>query len=232
MDDAVALSQIAQLLAVPTRAAILLALADGRALPVSELAYRAGINTSTTSAHLARFVKAGLLRVEVCGRYRYYCLASPRVMEAAEDLFAVHGAPLLSRESRPDEAKVAPLRSARLCYDHLAGRLGVALSDRLQGLGLVRLVGRDYAVTEIGWDKFTALGLERSTLESARRHLARRCIDWSERRPHIGGAVGAALALYLEQQRWIRREGKTRCVHVTAQGGRGLWEAFGFHWRG
>ncbi|RCN56090.1 hypothetical protein [Acidiferrobacter thiooxydans] len=105
-------------------------------------------------------------------------------------------------------------------------------TDRLQGLGLVRLVGRDYAVTEIGWDKFTALGLERSTLESARRHLARRCIDWSERRPHIGGAVGAALALYLEQQRWIRREGKTRCVHVTAQGGRGLWEAFGFHWRG
>ena len=232
MDDAVALSQIAQLLAVPTRAAILLALADGRALPASELAYRAGINTATTSAHLARFVKAGVLQVEVCGRYRYYCLASPRIMEAAEDLFALHGTPLLSRNGRSDEPKVAPLRSARVCYDHLAGRLGVALSDRLQDLGWVCLVGRDYTVTETGWDQFAALGLDRSPLESARRHLARRCIDWSERRPHIGGAVGAALARYLEQQRWIRRESKTRRVHVTAQGGRGLWEAFGLNWEG
>ena len=232
MDDAVALSQIAQLLAVPTRAAILLALADGRALPASELAYRAGINTSTASAHLARFVKAGVLRVEVCGRYRYYCLSSPQVMEAAEDLFAVHGTPLLHRDGRADEPKVAPLRSARLCYDHLAGRLGVAVSDRLQETGLVRLVGRDYAVTERGWEKLETLGLERSVIESARRHLARRCIDWSERRPHIGGAVGAALAHYLEHHHWIRREGGTRRVHVTALGGRGLWEVFGLHWRG
>ena len=232
MDDAIALSQIAQLLAVPTRAAILLALADGRALPASELAYRAGINTSTTSAHLARFVKAGVLRVEVCGRYRYYCLASPQVMEAAEDLFAIHGTPLLPRDGRSDEPKIAPLRSARLCYDHLAGRLGVALSDRLQDLGFVHLVGRDYTVTESGWDRFATLGLERAALESARRHLARRCIDWSERRPHIGGAIGAALARYLEHHHWIRRERKTRRVQVTASGGRGLWEVFGLKWRG
>lgn len=232
MDDAIALSQIAQLLAIPTRAAILLALADGRALPASELAYRAGINTSTTSAHLARFVKAGVLRVEVCGRYRYYCLASPQVMEATEDLFAIHGAPLLHRDSRSDESKIAPLRSARLCYDHLAGRLGVALADRLQAQDYMRLVGRDYVITEGGWEKFASLGLERSALESARRHLARRCIDWSERRPHIGGAIGAALAHYLEHNHWIRRERKTRRVHVTARGGRRLWEVFGLNWQG
>jgi len=173
MNDALALAQLAQLLAVPARATILLALADGRALPASELAYRAGINTSTTSAHLARLVKAGMLRVAVCGRHRYYCLASHWVMEAAGDLFAMPGSPLSHRQGRPDEPKVAPLPSARLCYDHLAGRLGVVLSDRLQDQGWAHLVGRDYEITEIS-KRALALSMRDGTSKSPSRLRSQR----------------------------------------------------------
>ncbi|OYV77458.1 MAG: transcriptional regulator [Chromatiales bacterium 21-64-14] len=205
---------------------MLWALAGGEALPASELAYRAGITCQTASYHLARLVEARLLTVEPCLRYRYYRLASPEVAHLLEDLMALSGPPPL--RDRADRAVVDRLRLARSCYDHLAGGLGVALTDALDCQGWIELSERDYRVTPCGDAGFSGLGIEIPVLRRQPRLFARRCIDWSERRPHIGGAVGAALMERLQALGWIRRERATRVIRVTPRGRRGLWDTFGF----
>lgn len=214
----------AALLAVPTRMAMLFALLDGSALPASELAYRAGISPQTASHHLALLVEAHLLVVERCLRYRYYRIASPSVIEAIESLLVISGQPTL--KERADHGQIEPLRLARTCYDHLAGHLAVCLADALLEQDWITLQERDFQVTERGEGAFAELGIDLSTLRKQHRLFARRCIDWSERRPHIGGALGASLLTRFVEMDWMRKRPRDRQVHLSSTGQQEFWKRF------
>jgi DNA-binding transcriptional ArsR family regulator len=224
-------AEVAALAGDPARAGMLHALMDGRALTASELAYIAGITPQTASAHLARMATAGLLSVEKQGRHRYHRLASLAVAQMMESIMQVASGPGSMRPPRVVGPKDAKLRMARTCYDHLAGRLGVALADALVGGGHVELAGDGGLVTDIGVEFFDRIGIDldaaatRSGIRSA-RILCRPCLDWSERRPHIAGRVGAALCAHSLGQGWIRRIKETRAVTITPQGERVFREQF------
>src|SRR5690349_9867950 len=189
MTTAPSIAEIAALVGDPARANMLLALMDGRALTASELAYAARIAPPTASGHLGKLVGARLLALEKQGRHRYFRLASPAVADLLEGLMAlaVDGAPRYRPSSCGDEA----LRRARTCYDHLAGRLGVALADTLLSRGHVVLDEDAGQITADGGRFFDEFGLDLACAESRRRRFCRPCLDWSERRRHLGGAVGA-----------------------------------------
>ena len=221
----VELHELAALLGVPARAAMVWALIAGDALPASELAYRAGVTPQTASHHLARMVAGGLLAVGRCLRYRYYRLASPQVAEVLENFMVLSGPPAF--RDRADRSAIDPLSHARSCYDHLAGKLAVQLADQLTDRGWITLHDRDYAVSEVGERWFAALGLDLPNLRRQHRLFARRCIDWSERRPHIGGALGAALMTRFQEDGWLRKSAGQRKVWVTSVGQQGFWKAFG-----
>jgi DNA-binding transcriptional ArsR family regulator len=224
-------AEVAALAGDPARAGMLHALMDGRALTASELAYIAGITPQTASAHLARMATAGLLSVEKQGRHRYHRLASLAVAQMMESIMQVASGPGSMRPPRVVGPKDAKLRMARTCYDHLAGRLGVALADALVGGGHVELAGDGGLVTDIGVEFFDRIGIDldaaatRSGIRSA-RILCLPCLDWSERRPHIAGRVGAALCAHSLGQGWIRRIKETRAVTITPQGERVFREQF------
>ena len=207
---------VAALLGDPARANMLCALMDGRALTARELAEAGGIMPQTASGHLARLVEAGLLSVRRQGRHRYFRLSGVDVAEAIEALMGLAqrtGAVPL----RPGPRDAA-LREARICYDHLAGERGVALLDSLRRRGLVE--GEDeVAPTAAGRDFLAGLGLDVEALASGRRALCRTCLDWSERRVHLGGALGAALLAMMIDRGWLRRE-TGRVLRVTAAGAR------------
>jgi hypothetical protein len=199
------------------------ALWDGSARPAGELARIASVSPATASAHLSRLVAGGLLRVEPRGRHRYYRLAGPQVAHALEALAA-----LLPPHAGSEARRDAPaLQRARLCYDHLAGRLGVAVSEAL--VASRRLVLREGAFTlaPAGRRWFAGLGVEVGALERGRRPLTRACLDWTERREHLGGALGAALAMHLLERDWLRRERGARTLLVTTAGRRGLRNELG-----
>lgn len=226
MDDLTSLSRdvaaVAALIGDPARSRMLLALLGGRALPAGELADAAGVTPQTASAHLNKLRAGGLLALEAQGRHRYYRLTGGGAARLLEELtgFAAGGEPPnLTRPALEDED---PLRFARTCYDHLAGRVGVALSDALVASGALVPAGRDYRVTRAGAGTLAGLGVEVASLARRRRHLARRCLDWTERRPHVGGAVGAALAGVMVERRWVVRTPGSRALHVTPGGLRGL----------
>jgi DNA-binding transcriptional ArsR family regulator len=214
-------AEIAALAGDPARAGMLHALMDGRALTASELAYVAGITPQTASAHLARMATAGLLSIEKQGRHRYHRLASLAVAQMMESIMQVASGPHSTRKPRVVGPRDAALRTARTCYDHIAGRLGVALADALVGHGRVELAGDGGWVTDIGVEFFGRIGIDldamvtRSGSRSA-RILCRPCLDWSERRPHIAGRIGAALCVHSLGQGWIRRIKETRAVTITA----------------
>jgi DNA-binding transcriptional ArsR family regulator len=218
------LAEVAALLGEAGRAGMVIALWDGTARPAGELARIAGVTPATASAHLARLVAGGVLRVEPSGRHRYYRLAGPAVAQAIESLAGVL-APHAASAEAGDGA--APIRRARLCYDHLAGQLGVGMGDALVASG--RLVLRDgaYTLPPAGRRWFGRFGIELGPLERARRPLLRSCIDWTERREHLGGSLGAALATHLLERDWLRRERGGRTLLVTTEGRRGLLRAFG-----
>ena len=226
------IAALGAVLAEPARARILFALGDGRALAASVLAGEAGVAASTASGHLGRLVRAGLLEVLPQGRHRYYRLAGPHVGELLEALARV--APAGPVRSLRQGTQAEALRSARTCYDHLAGRLGVAVFGALldaghvvggdgthDPLGADRLSapGRelDYRLTPSGRERFAALGVE-----LPRGDALRYCVDWSEQRHHLSGALGRALARRLFELRWIRRADSGRAVFVTDLGRREL----------
>ena len=196
------LAEVAALLGDPTRAGMLLALWDGRARPAGELAGLAGVTPSTASEHLVAMVRGGLLAVEAAGRERRYRLAGPAVAHVIESLAALvpphPGA--LPRGADP------ALGAARLCYDHLAGALGVAVADALLARRALAWRGDALEVTAGGRRWFARLAIDVATLERGRRPLTRPCLDWTERREHLGGALGAALASQLLERDWLRRE--------------------------
>lgn len=206
------ISAPAALIGDATRAAFLTALSDGRALPASDLAQRAGVTASTASVQLAKLVDGGLVETERNGRHRYYRLRDERVAAALESL-AVIAPPAPARSLK--QARVgADLRAGRTCYDHLAGVLGVELFDALLG---ERLLTEELEPTVRGKRRLRELGIELDGQRS-RRPFARRCLDWSERRHHLAGALGAALAARFFELGWIERTGSSRAVRVTASG--------------
>jgi DNA-binding transcriptional ArsR family regulator len=220
------IAAVAELIGEPARAAVLIALADGRALPAGELARAAGVSAQSASAHLAKLVVGGLLAVWNEGRHRYYRMASPEVGHALEALGAIATKPRASGTERPPETRA--LHHARLCYDHLAGRLGVELVDAFERAGLIRIEGeREFELGPQGEHGFAALGLDVATLRRARRTFARRCLDWTERRPHLAGALGAALCARMFELEWLARMPKTRALRVTHRGARELARRFG-----
>jgi DNA-binding transcriptional ArsR family regulator len=216
------ISSVAALISEPARGQILLALLGGRSLPATELAQRARITCQTASSHLAKLTEGGLLQVIPQGRHRYYRIANARVAELLESM-ARFG-------PRKEPCRAEPkslLEIARTCYNHLAGSLGVRITDAIVGQGLLREVGRDYQLTKKGTQWFSDLGIDVHTLRKSGRVLARQCLDWSERRNHLAGALGSALAEHLFELNWIERVRESRAVRITEVGGRELKRLLG-----
>ena len=225
MDFGVHLAEVAALVGDPARANIMCALMDGRALTAKELAYAANISPQTASGHLAKLTEARLLSVVPQGRHRYFRLSTPLVSQMLEGIFAVaaHGPPRFRPSHKLDEA----MRTARLCYDHIAGRLGVGLADTLSSRGHVILADEGGEVTEPGVEFLTRFGIDLEATQRRRRRFCRSCLDWSERRPHLGGAVGAAVADRFAALGWTQRTRNSRALVITPAGRDGLHETFG-----
>ena len=218
MDDSnKALAEVAALMAEPARARMLCCLLDGHARTATELGVVGEIGASTASAHLAKLLAQGLLECTAQGKHRYYRLAGSEVGQALEAMLVLAG--VRAKPFKPSTP--GPLREARRCYDHLAGRVGVALHDHAMAQGWLRPdpeQARAYALTLAGERAFAELGLDLGALRSKRRLLACACMDWSERRPHLGGALGAALLTALLAQRWFMTELDSRALRLTARG--------------
>ena len=206
----------AALIGDPSRAAMLQALQDGRAHPAGALAWAAGLTAQAASNHLAKLVDGGLLSVEREGRHRYYRLANAEVAHVLEAL-AVLAAPVRSLE-QPRSPKARALRDGRCCYGHLAGRLGIAVTDALVARGVI-VPGDDklYEITSEGRGWFEDLGLELSDLRS-KRGAARQCLDWTERRHHLAGPLGVALLSRMVALGWIDADRASRAVKLTTLG--------------
>jgi DNA-binding transcriptional ArsR family regulator len=224
MSVAPQMAEIAALVGDPARANILCALLDGRALTATELSYAAGVSPQTTSGHLAKLYDAKLLTLFKQGRHRYYRLAGSHVGQMLESIVnvALTGPPRYQPRSKTDDQ----LRNARTCYDHVAGRLGVGMADQLVRRDHIVLGDEAGEVTEAGSAFLSTLGVDLSAARARRRVFCRPCVDWTERRPHIGGAVGAAIAKRLFDLKWVERVRNGRALVITPAGRRGLLETF------
>ena len=222
-----ALAGTAALVGDPARASMMMALMDGRALTASELARVAGIMPQTASGHLAQLLAAGLLSCQRQGRHHYHRLASPAVARMMESIIEVSADDTAARRAVVTGPRDRAMRAARTCYDHLAGRLGVALADSLSSRGHLELSPEGGAVTETGMAFLADFGID---LGAASRHggrvFCRPCLDWSERRLHVGGVLGAALAKRCLDLDWIRRAEGSRAINITPAGATGLRERF------
>jgi DNA-binding transcriptional ArsR family regulator len=219
------LAAVAALIADPSRAAMLDALNGGQALSAGELARRAGVAPSTATQHLARLEEGGLVTSQRRGRSREVRLAGTAVARALEALMAI--APVRPAVGLKAWRHGEALRSARSCYDHLAGIAGVALADALVARRVLAPGDGGFALTPTGEARLIDFGLDVPAILGARRATARACLDWSERRPHVGGALGAALLDELLRRRWVRRRPEQRALTVTDAGRDGLATVFG-----
>ncbi len=224
-----ALSQVAALMGDPARAAMLQLLMDGRAHTASDLAHTAGVTAQTASGHLGRMVDANLLVARAQGRNRFYRLASGDVAHALESLMALAGQRAEPASRNAAWRRDPDLRFCRTCYDHLAGQVGIAVTDALTQAGHIEPQGaRDWRLTETGAAFCGRLGIDVAAARRAgNRHFARQCLDWSERRPHISGALGAALADTFFKRGWAERLRRGRTVRLTDLGRRALVRDFG-----
>jgi DNA-binding transcriptional ArsR family regulator len=218
-------ARVAALIGDEARSSMLLALTKVDGLPATELAARAGVSAPTASLHLGKLVEAGLLAVEPHGRHRYFRLADRAVAKALEALAVI--APPRAHRSRRAAAPADELRAARTCYDHLAGRLGVALADALVRDDLLLPEGGAYRLATAGRRRLGELGIDVDEVSSGRRAFARRCLDWSERRYHVAGALGAALGDRLFELGWVERVADGRAVRLVPAGERALRSELG-----
>lgn len=225
MKDGPNIVGIAALIGDHARADILTALMGGQALTATELAGVAGVTKQTVSAHLSKLLGAGLLAVESQGRHRYFRLAERDVADLLERLMGVaYRVGAVRLRSSPREPA---LRKARVCYDHLAGELGVLVFDALKERRLLAAGGADLRLTKSGRAIFQDLGIALDALEAERRALCRPCLDWSMRRHHLAGALGAALLRRCIELGWARRAKDSRVVSFSGSGERSLKKAFG-----
>ena len=223
MKEGPVIASVAALLGDPARANILTALMDGRALTVSELAEAAGVTLQTASGHLAKLDAANLLTGEKQGRHRYFRLSGPDVAQVLEALMG------LAQRTGATRVRTGPkdaaLRSARVCYDHLAGERGVAMLKGAQLQGFID-DNHDLVLTGKGRTFFADFGIDLAALEKGRRPVCRACLDWSERHSHLGGALGAAILNRLIEKQWVRRDAG-RVLTFTREGAEGFDAAFG-----
>jgi DNA-binding transcriptional ArsR family regulator len=221
------LAAFAALLADETRAAMCLALLDGRAWTAGELAAHAGVARSTATEHLHRLIDGGLLVERRQGRHRYVQLTNPSVAYLIEDLSARLEPGQVPVRGLRGAAADAALRRGRTCYDHLAGRLGVVVTDAMTGAGLLDQTG-GFALTAAGMAWLTGpVGLDPDALRPGRRPLVRGCLDWTERRQHLAGVAGGRLCEKFIAERWVVRIGSGRAVRVTPDGKAALRDLLG-----
>ena len=206
-------SSIAAAIGEPARARMLYSLMDGRARTSTELAIVADVSPSTASVHLHRLQSEHLLKVLVQGKHRYYSLEGPNVAAVLEGLSVLAGSP--RKKFVPNTP--SRLRAARTCYDHIAGTLGVLLHDRFQAL---RWLSDSYDLNPKGAQALESLGIDIDATRALRRRFACACLDWSERRPHLGGALGAALLKIALKRKWVIQDLDSRALTVTSQGRR------------
>ncbi|MEU7938588.1 ArsR/SmtB family transcription factor [Microbispora bryophytorum] len=219
------IAPVAALIADGARAAMLTALLDGRALAAGELARIAGVSAPTASSHLARLLDGGLVTVVKQGRHRYYRLAGPDVARTLEVLARISGRVAVRSLRQSRQARL--LREARSCYDHLAGRVGVELYDALVREGGLIEADGGCLLTASGAQALTELGVDVDRVRRARRRFAPDCLDWLERRPHLGGALGAAVLDRLLAREWLVRGTVPRALRLTGTGREGLERIFG-----
>ena len=218
MIAAVNIAEVAALVGDPSRANMLAAMFDGRALTAGELAETAGVSAATASGHLAKLMQGRLVTVAVQGRHRYFRLASSEVARMLEQIAVVAGdAPPLPRATPRVPTQ---LREARTCYDHVAGRLGVAIADGLAARGAIILSAEAGVLTEAGRALLEGLGMRLAAPAGSRRVLCRACLDWSERRPHLAGVVGTAILDRSLELGWVRRGAERRALTITPAGRR------------
>jgi DNA-binding transcriptional ArsR family regulator len=218
----VSLAEVAGAIADPARSRMLCSLLDGRARTATELAAVADVTASMASNHFSRLREHGLVEQLVQGRHRYYRLANSRVARALESLLSITGQPAIPfQPSTP-----AALRHARTCYDHCAGEVAVRLHDVLLQANWIEAQGKDYTLTEKGVERLVKLGVDVDAMRDKRRRLAYPCMDWSERSPHIGGALGAAILELMLKRGWVTRQLDSRALNVTSKGRDALIKTF------
>jgi len=224
MKDGPDIARLAALIGDPARANMLTALMSGKALTASELASEAGVSLPTASAHIAKLEEGGLVRLRKQGRHRYAGLANADVADLVERMMgyaAQHGMKRVRTGPRDAE-----MRKARVCYNHLAGEMGVHLFDSCVRRGLLVENGDEVVLTEAGGDFFATFGLDLDALARTRRPLCRSCLDWSARRTHLAGALGTAVLDEIYHRMWARRRPGTRVVVFTPKGEREFLHAF------
>lgn len=229
MDDEISIPRVASLFADPARAIMLRALIDGTMRPAGELAYTANISAQSASAHLAKLVDGGLLASEAQGRHRYFRLANAQVADAIECLASLSAAvrPRAPRSALPSKSMPIQFLSARTCYDHLAGEMAVRVCAAMLKARWLAQEGRDFRVTRLGEKEMAALDVDLDAARRSRRVFARACVDLTQRRPHIGGALGAALLDLYVTRGWILRARRSRVVTITPQGQAAFRRTFG-----
>src|SRR5262245_1408509 len=228
-DNAPDLPRIAGLLADPARAKMLWSLIGGTQRPAGELAYCANISAQSASGHLAKLVRGGLLACEQQGRHRYFKIASAEVASAVEALalLGVSSRPRTPRPPLPPSAVPAEFLHARTCYEHLAGETAVKVLEGMLKERWLVADGNDFTVTSLGERKFAALGVDLARTSSPRRVFARTCVDLTERRAHLGGALGEALLALFVERGWVLRQRRSRVVHITPKGRERFTTLFG-----
>lgn len=217
------LAVLGSLLADDTRAGLLAILMDGRAHTGGELAHALAVAPSTASEHLSKLLDAGMVAVEAQGRHRYFRLAGPDIAELLETI----GGSFTAREARPAVRAPAALAHARSCYDHLAGELAVRLYDHLVSTRQLTLVDHRPVLTPNGRHTLAGLGIDAATPARRNRPAVRHCLDWTERRHHLAGSVGAALLSTMLERRWMVRGVQPRALRLTSAGHDGLARHFG-----
>jgi DNA-binding transcriptional ArsR family regulator len=222
MDNVTDIAGVAALLADSSRSTMLQALMDQRARTAGELATLAKIAPSTASQHLGRLTDGGLLLVEAQGRHRYYRLATPRVAALLESIMALAPAPVASHAPNVG----FDLSFARTCYDHLAGTIATALYDQLQIDGTLRITSDGITLTPAGAQRLQSLGIDTEAIQAGRRPLARTCLDWTERRHHLAGALGAALLGSFRAHNWLTPRSAPRALRLTTAGRQALASHF------
>ena len=229
MVDAQQIPRIAALLADPARAAMLWTLIDGTSRPAGELAFAARVSPQSASGHLARLVEGGLLATEAQGRHRYFRIAGAEAARLVEGLasFGAAAQPRLPPAPACARAMPAQFLRARTCYDHLAGAMAVEVLKALLGLRWLAPEGAEYRATRLGREKLGALGVELEGEPGTRRAYARGCVDLTQRRPHLAGALGAALLDFYVRERWILRSPGSRVVSITPKGTAGFRKTLG-----
>jgi DNA-binding transcriptional ArsR family regulator len=211
---------IAGLLCEPARGRMLWNLLDGRAYTATELAAAADVSATSASNHLAKLLDAGIVKVEIQGRHRYYSFANPEVAYAVESLANLAG----RRSLMKSDKTISSIKYCRTCYDHLAGFVAVKIADALEEKGFLKKIETAYDVTENGWRWFAEFGIYPFDLANSRRPLTRQCLDWSERRPHLAGQLGAKLLEKVMEKDWFKKIQFSRELVVTPKGRKALFD--------